>query len=193
MKKVFYRKDIEKYNECYSDKAVKKIVDMISNGDDTINKGTILDILNVKYPLIDKYWFIYNHCDLNRKQMADSIIFAAQTALLHYEELNPDDNYVADILDILRDSYTNSKSLNSVMVTYQDGLQDIVTESENDTKYIAIGMIHMVDAIHSLNEETELNLIVNHMNSALSYFIKGLVSREDLKTELINYWKEIFK
>jgi hypothetical protein len=193
MKKVFYRKDIEKYNECYSDKAVKKIVDMISNGDDTINKGTILDILNVKYPLIDKYWFIYNHCDLNRKQMADSIIFAAQTALLHYDELNPDDGYIENILDILRDSYTNSKRLNTVMASYQDGLQDIVTQSENDTKYIAIGMIHMVDAVHSLNEEAELNLIVNHMNSALSYFIKGLVSREDLKLELINYWKEIFK
>ena len=182
-----------KYTNCYSEKAVNKIVNMISNGDDSINKGTVLDILNVNYPLIDKYWFIYNHCDLTKKQMANSIFFAADAALIRYEELNPDDNYVADILDILTDSYMNSKSLNTVMVSYKQRLQNIVMASINDTRYIAIGMIHMVDAIHSLNEDAELSLIINHMNSALSYFIKGLVSREDLKTYLIDYWKDIFK
>jgi hypothetical protein len=166
---------------------------MISNGDDTINKGSILDILDTNFPLVDKYWFIYNNCDLNRKQMADSILFTAQTTLIHYEELNPNDNYIPDILNILRDSYVNSKSLKTVMVSYKDGLQDIVTESIDDTKYITIGMIHMLDVIHNINEDEDEGIIINHINSAITYFDKGLVSRNDLKEELINELRNLFK
>lgn len=193
MKKVFYRKDIEKYTNCYSDIAMNRIVSIITKDDDTKNKATIFEILDVKYPLIDKYWFIYNHCGLTSEQIADSILYGASTALIRYEELNPNDNYICDILDILRDSYVNSKRLDTVMVSYKDALQDIATESIDDTKYMAIGMIHMVDAIHSLNEDKDMNLIINHCNSALTYFIRSLVSRKDLKGKLLDYWKEFFK
>ena len=188
MKKVFYRKDQYNYNDCYNNKGMDKITSQI-DGD----KANIIHILDLKFPLLHKYWFIFNHCDLTNKQIANSVFYAALAAVDRYEELNPDDNYVADILDILRDSYRSSKQLNTVMVSYKETLEDMVTGSIDDTKFILMGMIHMVDAIHSLNEDKETKEIINHMNSALSYFIKGLVSREDLKERLLNQLKGIFK
>lgn len=186
MKKVFYRKDQYNYNDCYNNKGMDKITSQI-DGD----KANVIEILDVNFPLLHKYWFIYNNCGLTNKQMGESVLFAASIALIRYEELNPDDNYVADIVDILRASHLTSKRLNTLMISYKQGLQNIVTESIDDTKYITIGVIHLMDAIHSINEGNED--VIDHINSTMSYFIKGLVSRDDLKEELINYWKKVFK
>jgi hypothetical protein len=192
MKKVFYKKDIVIAN-CYNDKTMSKVISMITNGDYTRTKGTVFEILDAKFPTTDKYWFVLNNCGATKKQMGNLALNAASIALVRYEELNPDDNYVVDILDILRASHLTSKRLNTLMVSYKDGLQDIVTESIDDTKYITIGMIHMLDVIHNINEDEDEGIIINHINSAITYFDKGLVSRNDLKEELINELRNLFK
>jgi hypothetical protein len=192
MKKVFYKKDIVIAN-CYNDKTMSKVISMITNGDYTRTKGTVFEILDAKFPTTDKYWFVLNNCGATKKQMGNLALNAASIALVRYEELNPDDNYVVDILDILRASHLTSKRLNTLMVSYKDGLQSIVTESVDDTKYIAIGMTHLMDAIHSINEKKETKEVIDYINSSMSYFIKGLVSRDDLKEELINELRNLFK
>ena len=193
MKKIFYKKDAQLYANCYNDKAISKVISMIANGDDTRTKGTVFEILDAKFPTTDKYWFVLENCGATKKQMGELALNAASIAMIRYKELNPYDNYVVDILDILRDSYSTSKRLDTLMVSYKDGLQDIVTGSIDDTKYITIGMIHMLDVIHNINEDEDEGIIVNHINSAITYFDKGLVSRNDLKEELINELRNLFK
>ena len=192
MKKVFYKKDLVLAN-CYNDKTMSKIISMITNGDHTRTKGTVFEILDAKFPTTDKYWFVLNNCGATKKQMAVLSLNAASIALIRYEELNPNVDFVVNVLiDLVKASENSSKGFTKIVDSYKDELQKKIAESIDDTKYITIGMKHMVDVIDCIIRKEKKDIIINHINSAITYFDKGLVSRNDLKERLIDELRNIF-
>lgn len=188
MKKVFKKSYLLQNGGCYNDNKMIKLTAPRLNEDDDI---FILEILESPVPLVDKYYFVIKHCELKNDKILDLMLHVTSKTMEHYESINHND--FDEIYETIKDSYRIPKKFNDEMVSLHDKLKDIGTESINDTKFIAHGLYHIVDLIDIINNKEHFKYVLDQSYFALKYFIKSMVSRQDLKDDLLKYLKNYTK
>jgi hypothetical protein len=80
---------------CYPQEYVKKIIQK--------DEYTILEIVNSKIPLKDKFWFVINNCDLITREKQDLSINCAEIVLPIFEEKYLNDKRPREAIEAAKD------------------------------------------------------------------------------------------
>ena len=190
MKKVFKKSYLLQNGGCYNDnKMIKLTAPRLNKNDDIF----IYEILDTSIPLTDKYYFVIKHCNLKLSKISDLMIYVANTTLLHYNSIKPNDPRVEEIMESIRTQYLTPKTFNFEVIPLQDILKEIGSEAINDTKYVTQGLYHLIDLIDIINNKEDFKYVLDESYFSLKNLIKSLVSRNDLKEDLLEHLKIFIK
>jgi hypothetical protein len=96
---------------CYPQEYVKKIIQK--------DEYTILEIVNSKIPLKDKFWFVINNCDLITREKQDLSINCAEIVLPIFEEKYPNDKRPREAIEAAKD-YSEGKITREELIVKSD-------------------------------------------------------------------------
>lgn len=186
MKTVFDKKYLLNNLGCYSEKRMKKLTSHIQD-DSQIHIHEILDAPKVS--LIDKYYFVFANCDINKKDVLELVIQFLIRAKEHLLTID----YRKDLLEIVElvinkyDSSIEKKNIISKKLI----IQDIISESSIDQKYIAKGIAHIINFIERKGKYNKIvHILLRDAFLAIKQFDMAIISRKELLDDLMKYLKK---
>lgn len=185
MKTVFDKKYLLDNLGCYSEKRMEKLTSHIQD-DSQIHIHEILDAPKVS--LIDKYYFVFANCGINKKDVLELVIQFLIKAKEHLLTID----YSKDLLEIVElvinnhASSTDKKNIISKKLI----IEDMITQNNIDQKYIAKGIAHIINFVGRKGKYDKIvHILLRDAFLAIKQFDMAIVSRKDLLDDLMKYLK----
>jgi hypothetical protein len=93
MKKTFTHEYIKENKGCYDNSRIEELLKTAPQ------EITIENIANSTIPLIDKFWFVCNKCELTKEQSVEIAVNCAEIVLPIFEEKYPDNKSVRECIE----------------------------------------------------------------------------------------------
>lgn len=187
MKTVFKKSYLIENNGCYPEKKMRKLTAPKPSDDDDISIHEVLEHPSV--PLYDKYFVVYKLCEITPEDVFSLTLQVLDAAYQYYKTLGINREIVEIIEDILKNYLVGMLQYKYVM-EHKETLELIGNESDGDTRFICLGVYHFIDMIDTIEKEEPYGNTLEEAFNAIKNFIRLIVSRPDLKEQLLNDLKE---
>lgn len=185
MKKKFNKKYLIENRNCYSEKLMLKLCEYYNN--DVIEIEEILS--EEKIPIYDKYFFVFARCEISENDVVFLVKNYLKKSIENVETINKESE-IAKIGNLFLNSKINKKFKESLDDKYDKKILDLLKNLKNEEKYLAKSLICYSDLSKLIFEKKSRVEINAEASRAIKNANTSLVSRGDLKSDLLKSLKD---